>query len=471
MPDTLSHYFLAVIYIMLRVVTDRYGNRWQQKLLTGSGPAPNFGFNANNQVASGEGVTYDAAGNTIDDGVHQYFYDSEDRIEQVDGTLGSCSTATACYTYDAHGHRVEKTTGSVSTDYIYDLAGYEVAQYTAAGGWTRGEVYAGGRHLATYNGGASGTMYFIHADWLTNERIRTNVTGAAAEWCTNLPYGDGLNCLGTDVSPMHFTGKEHDNETGLENFSARYDASSFGRFMSPDPVGGKRLDPQTLNRYSYAHNSPMTLTDPTGLYTCLDDNNQCNTKNDRNLHDALVELRVSGGAQGALEAYNFGTARDDNGVHVDFKSQEGMGGKGIFGSTSPGGKVERNLVTGQAVRVFDVHVDVNFLTGMKGKTLEQTVAHEGSHLDDIFKFIQSFDFSSGKFNWLMNYTHYNTEVKAFEMGATMKSYPNLCGTPSCEIVNGSPHEYRNIDRYLTDPRSPYDRHNFDLEFDPKDWPQ
>jgi RHS repeat-associated protein len=34
-----------------------------------------------------------------------------------------------------------------------------------------------------------------------------------------------------------FTGKERDTESGLDNFGARYNASSLGRFMSPDPVG------------------------------------------------------------------------------------------------------------------------------------------------------------------------------------------------------------------------------------------
>jgi RHS repeat-associated protein len=32
------------------------------------------------------------------------------------------------------------------------------------------------------------------------------------------------------------TGKERDAESGLDNFGARYDASSLGRFMTPDPL-------------------------------------------------------------------------------------------------------------------------------------------------------------------------------------------------------------------------------------------
>jgi len=38
-----------------------------------------------------------------------------------------------------------------------------------------------------------------------------------------------------------------------------------GRFMTPDPLGGHQEDPQTLNKYAYVRNNPVTLTDPTGL--------------------------------------------------------------------------------------------------------------------------------------------------------------------------------------------------------------
>jgi hypothetical protein len=38
-----------------------------------------------------------------------------------------------------------------------------------------------------------------------------------------------------------------------------------GRFMSPDELGGHLDNPQTLNKYSYVENNPLSLTDPTGL--------------------------------------------------------------------------------------------------------------------------------------------------------------------------------------------------------------
>jgi YD repeat-containing protein len=190
---------------------DRFGNRWQQ-----NGPhSSQLGFDANNRIVSGSGVAYDAAGNTINDGSTAYTYDAEGRIT----TAANNSSGTSTYLYDAEGRRVRKTTVAGGTvDFVYDLAGHEITEINSSGGWNRGEVYAGGRHLATYN---NGTTYFIHADWLGTERARSNVAGGSSETCTSLPFGDWLTCSGGDPSPMHFTGKERDTESGLDNFTSR----------------------------------------------------------------------------------------------------------------------------------------------------------------------------------------------------------------------------------------------------------
>jgi hypothetical protein len=90
-------------------------------------------------------------------------------------------------------------------------------------------------------------------------------------------------------------------------------------------------------------------------------------------------LRLSG-AQGALEAYNFGAAGVDNGVTVDFKSETDLSGSG----NKNGGTKGETYFTGQTKNGFDINVriHVDLLTGLKGKDLLQTVAHEGSHLQD-----------------------------------------------------------------------------------------
>jgi RHS repeat-associated protein len=76
-----------------------------------------------------------------------------------------------------------------------------------------------------------------------------------------------------------FTGKERDLESGLDNFGARFNASTMGRFMTPDSTAYVQpINPQTWNLYAYALNRPLLYIDPTGhtvsLANCKDQS-QC----------------------------------------------------------------------------------------------------------------------------------------------------------------------------------------------------
>jgi RHS repeat-associated protein len=70
-----------------------------------------------------------------------------------------------------------------------------------------------------------------------------------------------------------YTGYQKDNESGLEFAQARYYNTGHGRFTSVDPMTASAAirNPQTLNRYSYALNSPYKFTDPLGLMFKLPD--------------------------------------------------------------------------------------------------------------------------------------------------------------------------------------------------------
>jgi hypothetical protein len=60
---------------------DRFGNRWQQNLTSGSGPSPQYLFNSSNRPV---GFSYDSAGNVLNDGYHNYTYDAEDGANITD---------------------------------------------------------------------------------------------------------------------------------------------------------------------------------------------------------------------------------------------------------------------------------------------------------------------------------------------------------------------------------------------------
>ncbi len=69
-----------------------------------------------------------------------------------------------------------------------------------------------------------------------------------------------------DPRAAQFTGKERDQETGLDWFTTRYFSGAQGRFTSADiPLAGQRpSDPQTWNLFAYASNNPLSRLDPTG---------------------------------------------------------------------------------------------------------------------------------------------------------------------------------------------------------------
>jgi RHS repeat-associated protein len=230
---------------------DRFGNRWHQNAPQG-GPAPQYTFDANNRIS---GFWFDPAGNLWNDGTYMYYYDAENRLVSLNSGPS--------YVYDAEGRRVRKTASGQTHDYIYDLAGRAIAEVDAVGSMTRGEIYLGSRHIATY----SDSTYFSHLDGLGTERVRTGVTGSVVESFTSLAFGDALS--GQGVSPLHFTGQERDSETGLDHFMFRHYSSTQGRWISPDPAGLAAVDPsnpQSWNRYAYVANQPTIMVDPYGLF-------------------------------------------------------------------------------------------------------------------------------------------------------------------------------------------------------------
>jgi RHS repeat-associated protein len=99
------------------------------------------------------------------------------------------------------------------------------------------------------------------------------------------------------TAPYKFTGKERDSESGLDNFGARYNSFQYGRFMTPDPAGMMAADlqnPQTLNRYAYVLNNPLSFTDPTGL-DCAYLNNSGTGIENRDQNSTSTECGKTGG--------------------------------------------------------------------------------------------------------------------------------------------------------------------------------
>ncbi|MDR3414518.1 MAG: RHS repeat-associated core domain-containing protein, partial [Formivibrio sp.] len=140
----------------------------------------------------------------------------------------------------------------------------------------RTNVYGAGKLLATYDPIG---LHFHLTDPLGTRRVQTSSVGQPETDIQSLPFGNQLNSFpdqyapGTadDSTPLHFTGKERDTESGNDYFGARYYSSAMGRFMSPDwsakimPVPYATMgDPQSLNLYAYVRNNPLTGVDADG---------------------------------------------------------------------------------------------------------------------------------------------------------------------------------------------------------------
>ena len=197
--------------------------------------------------------TYDLAGNTITRNRagkpgQTLTWDAEGRVATVTDTSGTSS-----YVYDANGSRIIAKDPSGSTLY---LGGQEVR---LSGGQATATRFYGGNAIRTSTNGLSWTASDIHG---TNDLVFRADTLAVTQRRSK-PFGEARGTTPTWPTTKGFVGGT-DDPTGLTHLGAReYDPVN-GRFISADPLF-EGSDPQSWNGYAYAHNNPISGSDPSGL--------------------------------------------------------------------------------------------------------------------------------------------------------------------------------------------------------------
>jgi RHS repeat-associated protein len=118
---------------------------------------------------------------------------------------------------------------------------------------------------------AGSNVFYYFDDALGSARVITNSTGTVCYDADFYPFGGERAYTNNCTQNYKFTGKERDSESNLDDFGARYYASQYARFISPDwsekpePVPYASLAyPQSLNLFSYVQNNPLSRTDPNG---------------------------------------------------------------------------------------------------------------------------------------------------------------------------------------------------------------
>lgn len=244
------------------------------KTVNGNGTAPptstqphTLAHVTSSATGGGSVYEYDSAGNTtvrdLPDSTQQLTWTPENRMATatVDGV-------TTKYVYDAEGNRVLESSPTGTTLYLGEA---EIT--TAAGKVThasRAYGHAGAPTVvrSTLNGATTGhKLAVLLTDHLGT--AHTAVPLASGQHVVRRsfkPYGEARGVKPAWPNKRTYLGSGIDDiASGLTHLGAReYDAST-GRFISADPLIDI-TDPLQMNGYAYSRNSPISHSDPTGLW-------------------------------------------------------------------------------------------------------------------------------------------------------------------------------------------------------------
>ena len=258
---------------------DPWGNLLSETVTQGTALPLSVTASGQNRIA---GFCYDAAGNLTGQTAcpnSTYVYDAENRLK---------STAGVTYSYDGDGKRVAKSNGKL---YWTGMGSDPLDESDAAGTINEEYVFFGGKRIARLDL-PSTAVHFYFSDHLGSADVVTSAAGAIEQESDYYPFG-GERGITAGPNNYKFTGKERDSESGLDNFGARYDASSLGRFMTPDIFwkDSHAGDPQSWNKYAYSRNNPLRYVDPTGENATV--TTSCTTANNQTTCDVHISASIA----------------------------------------------------------------------------------------------------------------------------------------------------------------------------------
>ncbi len=184
---------------------------------------------------------------------------------------GSAATKVGQYLYDGGGERrvkIKSTTGR--HEITYYLGAFELTRLIRSGQpeasnslafiHDAGTAIFRGRSGEVLPGESSRPAeQYTLSDHLGSASTTVDDTGAKISREAYTAYGEST--YGSfEKKRYRFTGKERDEESGLNYHSARYYAPWLGKWLTPDPSGF--VDGPNL--YAYVRGNPVNLNDPTG---------------------------------------------------------------------------------------------------------------------------------------------------------------------------------------------------------------
>ena len=211
---------------------------------------------------------YDAAGNTVcrptgpapndcAGGARSQTlaWDAEGRVAQISADGRAAQTNV----YDPDGGRIIRRDPAGTTLY---LPGQEFRLQNGTITGTRYYGLAGGVVAFRTGGSAPENLTWLYVDHQGTQQTSVNAHTNAVTIRRQTPYGGPRGERSLWPTGKGFVGGD-DDPAGLVHVGAREYDSTTGRFISVDPLMDP-ADPHQWNGYSYANNSPVTLSDPDG---------------------------------------------------------------------------------------------------------------------------------------------------------------------------------------------------------------
>ena len=204
-------------------------------------------------ATSTDSYSYDAAGNMT--------------------TRNRTGKPTQTLTWDAEGHLASISDPSGTTSYIYDASGNRLIanepgsktlylashEIKATGSTLTATRFYGANAVRTTNG----ELFWAASDHHGTNTLSFKATDLTVTQRRSTPFGAPRGTDPAWPTTKGFVGGTRD-ATGLTHLGAREYDPALGRFISADPIF-EGSDPQSWNGYAYAHNNPVTISDPSGL--------------------------------------------------------------------------------------------------------------------------------------------------------------------------------------------------------------
>jgi len=286
--DAVSNRLSSSELVAGTVLTTTYGYDPLQRLRDVSYPALPGG-----PAASSIHYTLDAVGNRLSDGSTSATFDAADQASGMtyDGVGNLLSDGTTTYTYDAANRLLTTTISGTTTTYAYNGWGTLVQEQIQTGatitttalilderdglpqvlGAIRSDgvttLYAYGSegvHAQQTRTASSAAIHYTLLDALGSIRALVTPAGAVARTIHYDAWGTVRHTTGTVATRLGYTGEWMGMVDGTVYLRARHYQPALGRFLQRDSFPGIPSSPQSLHKYTYAHNNPLKHTDPSG---------------------------------------------------------------------------------------------------------------------------------------------------------------------------------------------------------------